>query len=461
MLSNASLEGTSPTSFDAGGFSFSQNTTNLDVSQFFDGLFEGFNVAFGAEYRLENYNIIAGEEKSYTQYTEDGTIITNSSQQPATDFFGNPRAGGAQVFPGFTPDNAISRQRNSVAAYADFEADVTEDFLLTFAGRFENYSDFGSTLNFKVASRYKLTDNINLRAAVNTGFRAPSLQQIYYNKTSTVFDDFGDPVQVGTFSNDSRAAKLLGIPDLKEETSKSASLGITAKIPDPNLTITADAYFVAIDDRVVYTGRFSDDDPDSEISQILRSANAESAAFFANAIDTESKGLDVVITQNTFFNNGWKLKNDLAGTFTQTKRVGDIHASPLLQGKLDTYFSEDNRIYLEEAVPRTKINLTNVLTVNDFNFFLRNVYFGEVTQPSNTFANQEIYSGKVVTDLSVGYNFAESVNLTIGANNLFDLYPDKNRIEDNRSSGRFDWPRNAQFGIGGRYLFARLNLKLQ
>ena len=459
--SNASLEGTSPTSFDAGGFSFSQNTTNLDVSQFFPQLFEGFNVAFGGEYRLENYNIIAGEEKSYAQYTADGTVITNASQQPTTDFFGNARAGGAQVFPGFSPDNAISRQRNSVAAYADFEADVTEEFLLTFAGRFENYSDFGSTLNFKVASRYKLTDNINLRAAVNTGFRAPSLHQIYYNSTSTVFNDEGNPVQVGTFSNDSRAAKLLGIPDLKEETSKSASLGITAKIPDANLTITADAYFVAIDDRVVYTGRFSDDDPDSEISQILRSANAEAAAFFANAIDTESKGLDIVLTQNTYFDNGWKLKNDLAGTFTRTQRVGDIHASPLLQNKLDTYFSEDNRIYLEEAVPRTKINLTNVLTVEDFNFFLRNVYFGEVTQPSNTLANQEVYSGKVVTDLSVGYNFSESINLTLGANNLFDLYPDRNRIEDNRSSGRFDWPRNAQFGIGGRYLFARLNLKLQ
>lgn len=128
--------------------------------------------------------------------------------------------------------------------------------LVTFASRFENYSDFGSTLNFKLSSRYKLTDNINIRGAANTGFRAPSLHQLYFNSTSTIFDNAGNPQEVGTFSNDSRPAQLLGIPQLNEETSRSISLGFTAKIPDANLSLTLDGYLVAIDDRIVYTGQF-------------------------------------------------------------------------------------------------------------------------------------------------------------------------------------------------------------
>ena len=210
--SNASLKQASPTTFDAGGFSFAQNTTNLDISKLYDNVFEGFNVAFGAEYRLENYEIVAGERASYEQYTDQGTPITNSTQIPAKDFFGNSRPGGSQVFPGFSPKNELSRERSSIAGYFDVEADLTEAFLLTFATRFEDYSDFGSTINFKVSSRYKLTDNVNLRAAAGTGFRAPSLHQLYFNSTSTIFDNNGDPEEVGTFSNDSRAAKLLEIP---------------------------------------------------------------------------------------------------------------------------------------------------------------------------------------------------------------------------------------------------------
>ena len=135
-----------------------------------------------------------------------------------TDFYGATRPGGAQVFPGFRPANAIDNGRNSVALYTDLEYDVTEKWLLNGALRYENYSDFGNTTNYKLASRYKLTDNINIRGAVSTGFRAPSLHQIYFNSTSTLFTN-GVPSEVGTFSNDSQVAKLLGIPQLKQEES--------------------------------------------------------------------------------------------------------------------------------------------------------------------------------------------------------------------------------------------------
>lgn len=463
--SNASLQKASPTTFDAGGFSFAQNTTNLDISNFYQDFFEGVNIAFGAEYRLENYEIFSGEPASYEQYTEQGDVITRADQEPAKDFFGNSRPGGSQVFPGFSPKNELSRERSSIAGYFDVEADLSEQFLLTFATRFENYSDFGSTINFKVSSRYKLTDNINIRGAVNTGFRAPSLHQLNFNSTSTIFDNQGNPQEVGTFSNDSRAAQLLGIPQLKEETSKSVSLGFTAKIPDANLSFTADGYFVAIDDRVVYTGQFSGPGTDSELDILLSQANATAASFFANAIDTESKGIDVVISHTGIFGNGLRLKSDLAGTFSKTQKVGGINASPQLEraGLVDTYFPEDSRVYLEEAVPRTKINLTNSLFAGKFNVFLRNVYFGEVTEAVTNPANQQVFDPRVVTDLSLGYKATDALTLTIGANNIFDIYPERADPEfNNRSDGRFDWSRRAQqFGIGGRFLFARVSFTLK
>ena len=470
---NTSLQKASPTTFDAGGFSFAQNTTNLDISNFYEDFFEGVNFAFGAEYRMEKYDIVAGERASYEQYTSQGDVITRADQTSALDFFGRGRPGGSQVFPGFSPKNELSRERSSIAGYFDVEADLTEQFLLTFATRFEDYSDFGSTINFKVSSRYKLTDNINIRGAVNTGFRAPSLHQLNFNSTSTIFDNLGNPQEVGTFSNDSRPAQLLGIPQLKEETSKSVSLGFTARIPDANLSLTADGYFVAIDDRVVYTGQFRGPGSGTELDILLSQANATAASFFANAIDTESKGIDVVLTHNAFFGNGIRLKSDLAGTFSKTKKVGGINASPQLEraGLVGTYFPEDSRVYLEESVPRTKVNLTNSLFAGKFNVFLRNVYFGEVTEANKVLANQQVFDSKIVTDLSLGFKATDALTLTVGANNILDIYPEiaaqdlqpnVDGDQNNRSSGRFDWSRSAQqFGIGGRFLFARISLALK
>ncbi|MGB5428068.1 TonB-dependent receptor [Eudoraea sp.] len=466
---NASLQSASPTTFDAGGFSFAQNTTNLDITQFYDDIFSGFNVAFGGEYRYENYEIVAGQESSYAQYTAAGEVITLATQQPSQDFFGSSRPGGSQVFPGFSPNNELSRDRSSIAGYFDLEADFSENVLVSLAARFENYSDFGSTFNFKLSSRVKITDEINIRGAVNTGFRAPSLHQIYFNSTSTIFDQDGNPQEVGTFSNDSRAANLLGIPSLKEETSSSVSLGVTAQIPDANLTITGDGYFVRINDRVVYTGQFVGPGTGTELDNLLRQANASAASFFANAIDTESRGIDLVITQRANVWDGWMLNSSLAATFSKTQQVGEIKASQVLEdaGLVDTYFPEDSRVYLEEAVPRTKVNLTFNLSSEKWIFFLRGVYFGKVTEATTNIDRQQVFGTKFVTDLSVSYKATPSLTFTVGANNLFDTYPDRAAevLADggnNRSSGRFDWSRRAQqFGIGGRFLFARVNFILK
>jgi len=197
----------------------------------------------------------------------------------------------------------------------------------------------------------------------------------------------------------------------------------------------------------------------------LSQANASAASFFANAIDTESKGIDIVITHDATLGDNAKLKSDLSGTFSKTIQVGDIKASQVLEdaGLVGTYFPEDSRVYLEEAVPRTKVNLSNSLTTGKFNVFLRNVWFGEVTEATTTVANQQVFGSKVVTDLSFGYKASESLTLTIGANNLLDVFPDRaGAAFGNRSSGRFDWSRRAQqFGVAGRFLFARLSFTLK
>ncbi len=504
---NATLGASSPTDFDIGGHSFTQNTTNFDVSQYFDdalGL-AGINVAFGAEYRFENYQVTPGVENSYGNYDVNGNLVNSVTPDSlkATDFFGRSRPSGCQCFAGFLPSNFVDANRNSVAGYLDTEFDITDAFLIGAAIRVEDYSDFGETFNYKLAARYKITDNINIRAATATGFRAPSLHQINFNKTATIFslvNGVSVPQEVGTFSNNSRAASLLGIPNLTEETSQSFSAGVTAKIPDANLKITVDGYYVTIDDRVVFTGRFAAGD-DEELGLIFEQAGATAAAFFANAISTESQGIDLVISHSAAFNRNMTLRNDLAATFAQTKWDQDagINASALLErkGLVGTYFNQEARIYLEQAVPRVKVTLSNTLDIGKLSIYLRNTYFGETTEATNEpifdddlnllsddaiadnymaldddltqeealelaeRVNDPYNSPKIITDLSLGYDISDNLNITIGANNLLDVYPDL--VDDGyRSSGRFIYSRRSpQFSFGGRFLFARVGFTLE
>lgn len=462
---NASLANSTPFEADSGGFNYSENTTNFDVSQFFEDIMSGLNIAFGAEYRVENYAIVAGEESSYAQYNTDGNVHdpTDPESVVPTDFFGSARPGGIQVFPGFKPENEIDAFRNAVAGYFDVEADITESFLLSGAIRFENYSDFGGTTNFKLATRVKASENVNVRAAIQTGFRAPSLHQIHFNSTSTIFVD-GVPNEVGIFPNTSRVARILGIPSLKEETSFGATAGFTARIPSANLRLTIDGYLVNIDDRIVLTGQF-DDNGNPELAALFAQANASQAAFFANTVDTETKGIDIVIDHRANLSDALNLTNTLALTLAETSvEQVKVPAAIASAGLTDTYFDQTSRIYLEAAVPRTKGNLSHTLDLNDnWRFFLRNSYFGEVEEATNNTdpTVDRLYGGKIITDLTVSHDFSENLSFTIGANNLLDVYPDES-ADAFRSSGRFVYSRRSvQFGTNGRHLFARLRFTLK
>ncbi|WP_276504515.1 TonB-dependent receptor [Terrimonas pollutisoli] len=469
---NASMERTSPTRFNAGGPIFTQNTTNLDFSRQFDEL-DGINVAFGAEHRFERYQLIAGEESSYTDYGKARQVGVDASGKPilvpdprgtiSTRFGGadsSARGGGAQVFPGYRPENAVNATRSAIAAYADGEFNLSSAFLVNTAARFENYNDFGSTFNGKIAMRYKVGNKFAIRASGSTGFRAPSLHQRYLSVTSTLFVA-GVPYEVGTFTNDSRPAELLGIPKLRPEKSRNVSVGFTGNLG--RFKVTLDGYFIRINDRIVITDQFqggTGNAVDIEIARLLALANANRASFFANAINTETKGIDLVVSYNQKFGRG-NFRADLTGTLSKTQQVGAIKASPKLAGKENIYFSESNRIFLEESVPRQKAGLTLTYAISKFNFFLRNVYFGEVTEATNIAATQQVYDSKVITDLSVGYKFTKNLRLTIGANNLLDIYPEKTTDVPTTGGNQFIYSRRVtQIGFNGRYLFGRIELNL-
>ncbi|MCT3776959.1 TonB-dependent receptor [Elizabethkingia anophelis] len=464
---NTSLRFNSPSTFKAGGLRFLQNTINLDFSKKFD-VFNGLNFAFGGEQRHENFQITPGTPASYLTYDVNGNPVTDfKTQLRPTDFFGNALPGGSQVFAGFRDVNAVKKSRNSYAAYADAEVNFTNWLLVDGAVRYENYSDFGNTVNFKLASRIKLTKDLNFRFAGSTGFRAPSIHQIYYNTTSTLFTN-GQLLEVGTFSNDSQIAGLLQIPKLKQETSQSVSAGFTYKIPALNLNITADGYWIKVKNRIVLTGQFARPTGDynlmtpsqQKLWDAFNEAGVNAAQFFANAIDTETRGVDVVISHN-YKTSGFSLKNDFAINLNKTKRVGNIHSSDLLRdaGLEGTYFSENSRIYLEEAVPRVKASLAHTLQFGKLDVYVRNTYYGKVTgadvivQPNT----HQIMSDRVITDLSVAYGFSKNISLTLGANNVFDVYPSRNLLVSSNND-QFVYTRStSQFGMNGRYVFTRLN----
>ena len=502
---NSTMRFASPSEFYAGTMGFSQNTINLDVSRPFDVL-AGLNLAFGAETRFENYQITAGDLNSYARYDNNGNPHWTKDGTPKesfpTDFFGSYRPAGSQVFPGFTPDNAINKGRTSEALYADAEVNFTKNFLADAAVRFENYSDFGSTFNYKLALRYKVLDNLNLRGAIQTGFRAPSLQQKYFSNVATQFIG-GVGYQVATFADGSSLKNNLIGTDLKQEKSNSYSAGFTYKIPAANLTIAVDGYFVKIKDRITLTDVFPRPTGTSpaavEVQGYYDEVNASQAIFFVNSIDTETKGIDVVVSHKITFSDKVSLTNDFGLNANKTINVGPIHTSDKLanNGYINNFFSETSRVYLEEAIPRTKMNLTHSLKVGNFNFMVRNGFFGKVTDPNAGDANRDgkidatiingsivetehpVWTARVITDLSVGYNFSKTISVAVGANNLFDVYPAHNltaakvlrgdKIENGQivyvpksydlsNANQFVYSRNvSQFGMNGRFLFARIN----
>ncbi|MFL5809486.1 MAG: TonB-dependent receptor [Flavisolibacter sp.] len=465
--SQFAVPGNKQTSFDAGGLKFYQNTANADISRKYD-VMQGLNFAAGLEYRVDAFAIKSGEEASYKNYDVPSGV-----------------APGAQVFPGFVNSIGNDKTRKSQAIYIDLEQDFTKNLLLTGALRYEHFSDFGSTLNYKFSGHFKVAEWLNLRGSLSTGFRAPSLQQTYYAKTNTLFINAAGslvPVQAGTFPNNSHLAELLGIPKLKEETSHNYSVGITAK-PFKGFELTVDAYKIDIDDRIILTNNFNGA-TSPVIKAILDSAGANTANFFTNAIDTRAKGLEAVASYTLRFFEKHSIRIIAAATFidNEVKKGADgkpiIHASEILVngGQLKNYFNREDQSRVELANPKNKISLTLNYKYSKFGAMIRVVHFGEVqywdgSNPidpflpvtvNNTFTGQpeitdQTFTPKMVTDVSLNYDLLKSLTITVGANNLFDTYQDIQKHSANMSLGRFVYSRRVeQMGYNGAYYFARL-----
>lgn len=452
---NTSLGGlTSPRRFDAGGIAFGQATANLDLSKKFDlAGFSSFGVAFGAEYRNENFKIRAGEPSSYI----NGPYTTNGA------------AGGAQVFPGFRPNNAVDVNRHSMAAYLELDAEVSKMLTLQAAGRFEHYSDFGDTWNGKLAARLEPVQGIAVRGSIATGFRAPSLAQQYFATTSTnntVVNGVPQLIEVGTFPATSAVGRALGGKQLQPEKALNIAGGIAIN-PFAGFSLTADYYNIRIKDRVVLTENLTG----AAVVNLLTTAGitgVTSARFFVNGVNTRTQGVDIVGTYRVPQFGAGKFTLTAGYNYNSTKIINRA-TLPSLPGVV--LFGRQESFRLTDAQPRTKLNLSVDWDLGKLGATVRTNRYGSVwsaaggalTAPLGTVAGDFQMTPKWVTDIEVRVHPMEQVTLAVGADNAFDVYPD--RLPIGGASGAPGFTPNSYFlpysslspfGFNGRFVYGRV-----
>jgi iron complex outermembrane receptor protein len=468
---NTSLGGlNSPTAFDAGGLRSGQTSINFDAQRTLELGFGDTSLAFGGEYRNENYRIIAGDIQSF--------VAGPFSAAP----FG--AAPGAQVFPGFSPSTEIDESRDSYAAYIEVDTDISDSFTIQLAGRFEDYSDFGSTLNGKAAARFEPVEGIAVRGAISTGFRAPGLAQQFFSTTSTN-NVGGQLIEVGTFPVGSPIAVALGSEPLEPEESINISGGVVFTLVE-GLSLTFDYYNIKINDRIVLTENLQG----ADVEQILRNAMVvgTSARFFINGIDTRTEGLDIVgsyrvpnfgfgrLTLNAGFN--------LNETTITDRRVFSGFTA-------DRLFARQESIRLTDGQPQDKLNLGLTWENEPFGLTVNTNRFGSVLLPDAvttatvnglpaSTTNPQIRNDinvapgdapgdfeltpKWVVDLEVRFNPLENIQLALGANNLLDEYPDRlpfgtvNGVNFGINNSFLPYSSQSPFGFSGRFVYGRISV---
>ena len=450
---NATLLKRSPTEFDAGGHKLTQNTTSVDFSKNFPSTLKGLNVAFGLEYRVENYKIFSGEEASYSSYDINGQIVNSLTPVQNLITYNNTiRPGGSQGFPGYSPKNEVDRSRNNLSLYIDTEFDFSKKWMIGTALRYEHYSDFGSTLNSKLATRINLTPKINLRSSFSTGFRAPSLAQIYYNLTFTNY--IGNTATESLLvANNSPITKLFGIEKLKEEKAFNTSFGISFT-PNNKFNFTIDTYYISIKDRIILSGNF-------DASNL--GFNVENVQFFANGVNTSTIGLDIKTKWSHNFSNS-KLSIAVFGNINNMM-IQKINNKSL---DLETFFGIREQYFLLASAPRNKLSLNLNYQKEKINLNINLTRFSsvqlidwQILQDLSNFNNSkeerkliatDFYKSKYTLDLHVNYQFTSSFTLQTGVNNLFNTYP---TIQDNNTDSGGLWD-SMQMGSNGTFYYSKL-----
>ncbi|AXR07122.1 TonB-dependent receptor plug domain-containing protein [Salinimonas sediminis] len=453
-----------PTQFYGGQLANQQTTFSFDASRFIDidGLFSPLSFALGAEYRIDEFEISSGDEAAYTNIQ-----AIDENGNPVVDETGNPVYQSDRLFAQgalyFSDAARVDEDRDSYAFYIDLDADITQQWNITLAGRYEDYSDFGSTSNGKLATRYMFSDTFSVRGSVSTGFRAPSLQQQFYTSVSTNFIN-GVAYEVGTISSTSTAAQALGGSQLDAEESTNVSLGFTWS-PIERLTITADAYRIDIDDRVVLSETLGDSDDEAAIvTQVFNANNIEGVGavrFFINGVNSRTEGVDVVANYTIDDIAEGSLNLSMGANYNETE-VSEVIATagPADLFAPESLFARRERSRLENAAPKTKANITANWQGEKVSLLLRGNYFGEVTQPGSTQTGDVTVDTAFIVDTEVGYFITEDLQLKLGVNNLFDKYPQSAVITDAPDVGQFDYvipyPNFSPYGFQGRYAYGKL-----
>ncbi|MBW8369143.1 MAG: TonB-dependent receptor, partial [Arenimonas sp.] len=435
---NRSLGPTSPTEFYAGALSVEQDVFNVDLSNQLDwGMAYPVTLSYGLEWRQDSFTQGEGEPLSYA--------LGAFAPIP-----------GSQVFPGFKPSDGGSFDRQNVSVYAGLEGDVTEQLSLGLAARYEDYSDFGTTSNWKLSSRYEFSDAVALRATVSTGFRAPSLQQQFFQSTATNFIG-GVPFDIVTFRVNNPAAIALGAEPLRAEESTNLSIGLVLQ-PVEGLYVTVDAYQIEVDDRVTLSENLT-----STAVRNFLNANGfpgvGGGRYFTNAIDTTTRGVDIVGTY------AWQLEAstiDLTLGYNYNKtEIDRVATNPPALAAIDPTALRFGRVELgrfEVGAPRDKLLAAGLWKVGSFEFSAAATRYGDVTvlfgnNPADT-SRDQTYGSEWTLDLSATY-VLDQWRFTLGGDNVLDSYPDE-VLFANSTFGQLPYSGSAPFGFNGAFLYANV-----
>jgi iron complex outermembrane receptor protein len=454
-----------PTEADTGTLTLDQLALNFDLTGQVDWDFGAgpLFVGVGAEWRQDGYQIQAGDEASYEYGRTDDRSIPILAQD------GSIAQPGTQGFPGWSPREAVDDDRTSFAVYADFESQLATKFLGGAAVRYEDYSDFGSTVTGKLSGRYDFTPRTSLRGTVSTGFRAPGVQQAFYSQRSTNLNAAGVLTDTLTARQDSDVTRAFGIPALTEETSTNYSLGLVLR-PSSDFRLTIDAYRIDIDDRIVFSSNIQPEDPAGcgspidparcPILAILAPFDVGQVLFFTNAIDTSTDGLDIVALWDVRFTNDSLLSLEGAFHFNDTEVTDRHSASSILPPEV--LFDQAQVTLIEEGQPGEHFVVSGTYYIGGWESTLRFNYFGEVAGEGFTPGFKQTWGGKTLTDLSITRRISDAVSVTVGGLNIFDEYPDEwdpdNAFPFPQLGFVYGW-ETLPFGINGGYYFARLNYR--
>jgi iron complex outermembrane receptor protein len=457
----------SPTEADTGKLKLTETTFNLDLRGPVDwGVGANpLDLATGVEWRKDEYAITPGDPVTYTYGR------TNDRGIPIFGQTGEIAQPGMQGFPGFSPTEAVNDGRHNWAFYLDAESQLTDRLLLGAAARYEKYSDFGSTTTGKFSARFDATDSFAVRGTLATGFRAPGVQQMFYSQRSTNLDPSGVLVDTLTARQDSPVTRAFGIQPLKQETSRSGTLGIVYK-PMGDFTLTADVYRIDIDDRIIFSSNIVPETVGTDglacapgnancpIRAILDPLGVGQVLFFTNAIDTRTEGADVVAQKGYAFDGGSNLDLTALLSYNRTEVTGRKSQSAILPP--EKLFDDTQVTLVEQGQPRVHHILQGVYRTGAWDFTLRGNYFGPVSGQGFTPGIKQTWGGKWLADVALGYRFSDAVKLTVGADNVFDTYPDKWDPDTGAPFPQlgftYGW-ETMPFGMNGGFYYARLDFR--